>query len=77
MSRILVYAGESIKDKVNLLIMNATIDFVVLNRFDEPLYLLNSRCSSFYPLLYGYNFTIFEVLIFTFGYYFFLYPWHP
>ena len=40
-TRILLYAKESFKDEVNLLILNATIDFVLsTNRFAEPLYLL-------------------------------------
>ena len=40
-TRILLYGNESFKDEVNLLILNATIDFVLsTNRFDEPLYLL-------------------------------------
>ena len=40
-TRILLYGGESFKDGVNLLILNATIDFVLsINRFDEPIYLL-------------------------------------
>ena len=38
---ILLYGNESSKDEVNLLILNATIDFALsTNRFDEPLYLL-------------------------------------
>ena len=40
-TRILLYGDESFKDEVNLLILNATIDFVLsTNRFHEPLYLL-------------------------------------
>ena len=40
-TRILPYGDESFKDEVKLLILNATIDFVLpTNRFDEPLYLL-------------------------------------
>ena len=40
-TRILLYGNESFKDEVNLLILNATIDFVLsTNRFDEPLYFL-------------------------------------
>ena len=40
-TRILLYGNESFKDEVNLLILNATIDFVLsTNRFNEPLYLL-------------------------------------
>ena len=40
-TRILLYGNESIKNEVNLLILNATIDLVLsTNRFDEPLYLL-------------------------------------
>ena len=52
--------------------MYATIGFVLFtNRFDEPLYLLwIHRCFSFYSWLYGYNFTIFKILIFKFSYYF-------
>ena len=39
-TRIMLYGNESFKDEVNLLILNATIDFVSsTNRFDEPLYL--------------------------------------
>ena len=64
---------------VNLLTLNATLDFsFFINRFDVPLYLLSiNKFFSFYSWLYGYNFTIFEILIFIFGYYLFLYPWHP
>ena len=41
MTHILLYGDESFKDEVNLLILNATINFVLsTNRFDEPLYLL-------------------------------------
>ena len=37
---ILLYANESFKGEVNLLILNATIDLVLsTNRFAEPLYL--------------------------------------
>ena len=40
-TRILLYGNESFKDDVKLLILNATIDFVLsTNRFDEPFYLL-------------------------------------
>ena len=40
-TRILLYGNDSFKDEVNLLILNATIDFVLsTNRFDELLYLL-------------------------------------
>ena len=40
-TRILLYGDESFKDGVNLLILNATIDFVLsTSRFDKPLYLL-------------------------------------
>ena len=40
MTRILLYGDESFKDEVNLLILNATIDYVLsTNRFDEPFYL--------------------------------------
>ena len=40
-TRILLYGEESFKDEVNLLILNASIDFVLsTNRLDEPLYLL-------------------------------------
>ena len=40
-ARILLYGDESFKDHVNLLILNATFDFVLsTNRSDEPLYLL-------------------------------------
>ena len=75
-TRILLCGNESLKDEVNLLILNATIDFVLsTNRFDEPLYLLwIYRYFSFYFKLYGYNFTIFKVLIFTFSYYLFCIP---
>ena len=47
---ILLYGDESFKDKVNLLILNAAIDFVLsTNRFDELLYLLGIHgCFSFY-----------------------------
>ena len=39
-TRILLYANESFKDEVNLLILNTTIDLVLsTNRFAEPLYL--------------------------------------
>ena len=41
MTRILLYGDESFKAEVNLLILNATIDYVLsTNRFDEPLYLV-------------------------------------
>ena len=41
MTCILLYDGKSFKDEVNLLILNATIDFLLSrNRFDESLYLL-------------------------------------
>ena len=83
-TRILLYGNESFKDEVNLLILNATIDFVLsTNRFDEPLYLLwIHKCFSFYLYFHGYNLIIVKVLIFTFSYYivffwFFLYSWHP
>ena len=40
-TRILLYGDESCKDKVNLLILNATIDFLLSrNRFNKPLYLI-------------------------------------
>ena len=40
-TRILLHGNESFKVEVNLLILNATINFVLsANRFDEPLYLL-------------------------------------
>ena len=40
-SESVVTRDESFKDEVNLLILNATIDFVLsINIFDEPLYLL-------------------------------------
>ena len=47
---ILLYGDESFKDEVSLLILNATIDFVLsANRFDEPLYLIwIHRGYSFY-----------------------------
>ena len=39
-TRILLYDDESFKGEVNLLILNATFDYVLsTNRFDEPLYL--------------------------------------
>ena len=62
--------------QVNFLIFYATINLILsTNRFDEPLDLLwNIRCFSFYLLLYGYNFPIFRILIFTFSYYFFFIP---
>ena len=38
---ILLFRDRSFKDEVNLLILNATIDFVLsTNRYDEPLFLL-------------------------------------
>ena len=38
---ILLYGDESFKDEVNLLILNATTDYVLsTNRSDEPLYLV-------------------------------------
>ena len=51
-------------------------DFILFtNRFDEPLYFLSIHgCFSFYSQLYGYNFTIFKILIFTFSHYFFCIP---
>ena len=40
-TRTLLYGDESFKDEVNLLILNATIDFVLsTNRLEEPLYLV-------------------------------------
>ena len=40
-TRILLLGDYSFKDEVSLLILNATIDFILsTNRFDEPLYLL-------------------------------------
>ena len=40
-TRIQLYGNRSFKDEVILLILNATIDFVLsTNRFDESLYLL-------------------------------------
>ena len=39
-TRILLYGNEAFRDEVSLLILNATIDFVLpTNKFDEPLYL--------------------------------------
>ena len=39
MTLILLYGNKSIRGEVNLLILNATIDFVLYtNRFDEQLY---------------------------------------
>ena len=48
-TRIVLYGDESFKYEVNLLILNATIDFVLsTNRFDEPVYLLSiHECFSF------------------------------
>ena len=41
LTRTLLYGDESFKDEVNLLILHATVDFVLsTNTFDEPLYLL-------------------------------------
>ena len=41
MTRVLLYGDESLKDKKNLLILNAAIDFVLsTKRFYEPLYFL-------------------------------------
>ena len=40
-TRILLYGDESFKDEVNLLFLNATVDFVLsTNKFDELLYIL-------------------------------------
>ena len=40
-ARVLLYSDECLKNEVNLLIVNATIHFVLsTNRFYEPLYLL-------------------------------------
>ena len=40
-TRILLYGSKSFNDEVNLLILNATIDFALsTNTFDEPFYLL-------------------------------------
>ena len=71
---ILLYGGESLKDEVNLLILNATIDFVLsASRFDEPFYLLWIHgCFSFYSWLYSYNFTILKISIFPFSFYIFI-----
>ena len=44
---ILLNGDQSFKDEVNLLILNATIDFVLpTNRFDEPFYLLCAYCVN-------------------------------
>ena len=61
-THILLYGTKSIKDKVYLLILNAKIDFVLsTDRFVEPLHVLWIHwCFSFYLLLYGYNFTIYN-----------------
>ena len=41
MTRILLYGNEPFKDELNLLILNATIDFVLSAiTFEQPLYLL-------------------------------------
>ena len=65
-TRILLCGNESYKDEVNLLILNATIDFVLsTNRFDEPLYLLWIHgWFSFYSYFHGYNFTIVKIFNF-------------
>ena len=69
MTRILLYSNESFKDKVNLLNLNKTIDFVLsTNRF------VFSEFMGVFPFNYDYNFTIFSILIFTFSYYFFCIP---
>ena len=75
-TRILLYDNEPFKDKVNLLILNATNDFVLsTNRFDEPLYLLWIQgCFSFHSYFHGPNFKVVKVVIFTFSYYFFCIP---
>ena len=51
-----------------------TIDFVLpTNSFDEPRYLLLIHgCFTVHSWLYGYSFTIFKILIFTFSCYFFV-----
>ena len=78
-TRILLYGNVSFKDDIYLLILNATIDFCLYtNRFGEPLYpLWIQGCFSFYSYFHSYNFTIVNVLMFTFSYYFFLYCLAP
>ena len=69
-TRILLYGNKSFKDEVKLLILNATIDFVLsTNRFDEPLYLLWIQgWFSFIHISMATTNTIVKVLIFTFSY---------
>ena len=41
LTKVILYGTESFKNEVNLLTLNATIDFVLAtSRFDKPLYLL-------------------------------------
>ena len=71
---ILLYCDESFKDEVNLLILNVTACFVLpTNIFDEPHYLLwIFSCFSFFSWLHGCNFTVLNILIFPFSYYYFV-----
>ena len=62
-TRILLYGNESFKDEVNLLILNATIDFVLsTNRFDEPLYL--RKFTGVFLFVHNFMATILQLLKF-------------
>ena len=54
-TRILLYGNEAFRDEVSLLILSATIDFVLpTNRFDKPLYLFWIHgWFSFYSYFHG------------------------
>ena len=64
-TRILLWDGESFKDEVNLLILNASIDFVLpKNRFDE--HFICSEFSGVFLLIHICMTTILQVLKFWF-----------
>ena len=73
-TRILLYGHESFKDEINLLILKVTIDFVLsTNRFGE--HFIFSEFRGIFPFIHDHvncHFIIFEILTFTFSYYFFV-----
>ena len=63
MTRILLYDDPSFKDEVNLLILNATIDFALsTNRFDDHFIL--SEFTGYIPFIHDYTATILQLLKF-------------
>ena len=74
MTCIQLYGNESFKNEVNLLILNATTDFVLCtNIFHKPFYLLWIQgCFSFYSYYVATILQSFKILFFTFSYYFFI-----